>query len=213
MPNLSPRSTSAVSNLLPYGGAADDYGTVIPQPEADAYFSLLLKDIAWKHDEVSIYGKRIVTARQTAWYGAQPFAYTYSGITRRALPWHPLLLEIKHTVECLIRPNSPAVFNSCLLNLYSDGREGMAWHSDDEPELGKRPVIASVSFGAVRKFAFKHKTTREKREILLQHGQLIVMHGETQAQWQHAVMKSLKIHQPRISLTFRTILDSPASAN
>ncbi|WP_373779548.1 alpha-ketoglutarate-dependent dioxygenase AlkB, partial [Neisseria dentiae] len=100
------------------------------------------------------------------------------------------------------------VFNSCLLNLYSDGLEGMAWHSDDEKELGRNTVIASVSFGATRKFAFKHKRTGEKRELMLSHGQLIVMRGETQSHWLHAVMKSAKIREPRVNLTFRTILQA-----
>lgn len=205
--SLFPTGRNTPANLLPYDGSVNDYGAVIAAEKADVYFSVLAQEILWRHDEVLMYGKRITTARQTAWYGDKPFAYTYSGISRLALPWHSVLLEIKQTVEDSIRPHTPAVFNSCLLNLYSDGLEGMSWHSDDEPELGNEPVIASVSFGATRKFAFKHKTTHEKREIFLQHGQLIVMHGNTQTHWRHAVMKSKTVHAPRISLTFRTILD------
>lgn len=205
--NLFPNHNQPDANLLPYDGIVNNYGTIMTPTEADGYFDMLMKEISWQHDEVLIYGKRIITARQTAWYGDKPFAYTYSGITRRALPWHPALSAIKETVERHIRPYSPAVFNTCLLNLYSDGRESMAWHSDDERELGRQAVIASVSFGATRKFAFKHKHTQEKREMMLQHGQLIVMRGETQTYWRHAVMKSAAVHEPRISLTFRTILD------
>ena len=96
-------------------------------------------------------------------------------------------------------------FNSCLLNRYEDGNQGMAWHSDDEAELGPETVIASVSFGATRKFAFRHRRTRRKFEMLLHHGQLIVMSGQTQAHWQHALMKSTRVTQPRVNLTFRTI--------
>ena len=149
--------------------------------------------IAWRHDEAVIYGKHITTARQVAWYGEQNFAYTYSGATRTAQPWDSVLADIKQQVEQQLAAVSPTRFNSCLLNRYADGSQGMAWHSDDEACLGKDTVIASVSFGA-------------KREFMLQHGQLIVMRGSTQSHWRHAVMKSSKIHTPRINLTFRTML-------
>ncbi|ASP16412.1 hypothetical protein CGZ77_00835 [Neisseria sp. KEM232] len=145
-------------------------------------------------------------ASQVAWYGEQNFAYTYSGATRTAQPWDSVLSDIKQQVEQQLAAVSPTCFNSCLLNRYADGSQGMAWHSDDEACLGKNTVIASVSFGATRKFAFKHKQTQEKRELMLQHGQLIVMRGSTQTHWRHAVMKSSKIQTPRINLTFRTML-------
>ncbi len=196
------------ANLLPYDGIVNDYGVIFAAHRADALLDALLRDIPWRHDEAVIYGRRITTARKVAWYGDGAFSYTYSGITRTALPWSGVLPEIKRTVEARLAAVSPTVFNSCLLNLYSDGLEGMAWHSDDEKELGRNTVIASVSFGATRKFAFKHKRTGEKRELMLSHGQLIVMRGETQSHWLHAVMKSAKIHEPRINLTFRTILRS-----
>lgn len=194
------------ANLLPYGGTVNDFGILFARTDADRCFAELAAGIPWRHDEAVIYGRRIVTARQVAWFGDSGFSYTYSGVSRTALPWNGILLEIKAAVEARIAAVCPIVFNSCLLNLYSDGSEGMAWHSDDEKELGSNAVIASLSFGAVRKFAFKHKTTGEKREMLLQHGQLIVMRGQTQANWRHAVMKSTKIREPRINLTFRTML-------
>lgn len=194
------------ANLLPYDGIVNDYGVIFAAHRADALLDALLRDILWRHDEAVIYGRRITTARKVAWYGDGAFSYTYSGITRTALPWSGVLPEIKRTVEAQLAAVSPTVFNSCLLNLYSDGLEGMAWHSDDEKELGRNTVIASVSFGATRKFAFKHKRTGEKRELMLSHGQLLVMRGETQSHWLHAVMKSAKIREPRINLTFRTIL-------
>ncbi|MDO4248854.1 MAG: alpha-ketoglutarate-dependent dioxygenase AlkB [Neisseria sp.] len=192
------------TNLLPYEGIVNDYGVILSQHEADACLKALLNDIAWRHDQALIYGKLITTARQVAWYGEGAFSYTYSGITRRALAWTPLLLQLKQQVERHLQAVSPTVFNSCLLNRYANGNEGMAWHSDDEKELGRRTVIASLSFGAERKFALRHKKTREKREIMLQHGQLIVMRGDTQQYWQHAIMKSSRVTEERISLTFRT---------
>ena len=192
------------ANLLPYDGIVNDYGVVLNLQKADACLHDLLHDIAWQHDQVVIYGKRITTARQVAWYGDSDFGYNYSGVTRHARVWTPLLLQLKHKVEQHLQAVSPTTFNSCLLNRYHSGQEGMAWHSDDEAELGHNTVIASLSLGAMRKFAFRHKRTQEKRELLLQHGQLIVMRGCTQHHWQHAVMKSSKIQEERVSLTFRT---------
>lgn len=192
-------------NLLPADGIVNDYGQLFSTVEADALFAALLSEIPWRHDEAVIYGKHITTARKVAWYGDHAFSYTYSGITRTALPWNHTLLTIKARVEHALAPVSPTLFNSCLLNLYADGNEGMSWHSDDEKELGTHTVIASVSFGATRKFAFKHKRSGEKRELLLHHGQLIVMRGSTQRHWLHALMKSTRIQQPRVNLTFRTI--------
>ncbi len=197
------------ANLLPYDGIVNDYGVIFAAHRADALLDALLRDIPWRHDEAVVYGRHISTARKVAWYGDGAFSYTYSGITRTALPWSGVLPEIKRTVEARLAAVSSTVFNSCLLNLYSDGLEGMVWHSDDEQELGRNTVIASVSFGATRKFAFKHKRTGEKRELMLSHGQLIVMRGETQSHWLHAVMKSAKIHEPRVNLTFRTIIRQP----
>ena len=196
--------SSPADNLLPYDGIVNDFGVILKPQEADDLFEELLHNIPWQHDEAIIYGKHITTARQVAWYGDHTFGYTYSGIRRTALPWHPTLLSLKHTIEQHLQAISPTVFNSCLLNLYSDGLEGMGWHSDDEKELGNESIIASLSLGATRKFAFKHKHTAEKREFMLQHGQLIVMRGQTQQHWRHAVMKSTKITAPRINLTFRT---------
>lgn len=200
--DLAPPDPAA--NLLPCDGIVNDYGPLFAPPEADAHLAALLAHTPWRHDEVVIHGRRITTARQVAWVGDAAFAYTYSGVTRTATPWSATLLAIKRQVEAAIAPISPIVFNSCLLNLYRDGSQGMAWHSDDEKELGPETVIASLSFGAARTFAFRHKRSGEKREMLLQHGQLIVMRGATQSHWQHALMKSARVHAPRVNLTFRT---------
>lgn len=127
------------------------------------------------------------------------------GVTRTATPWSATLLLIKRQVKAAIAPVSPTVFNSCLLNLYRDGSQGMAGHSDDKKEWGPETVMASLSFGAARTFAFRHQRSGEKREMLLQHGQLIVMRGATQSHWQHAFMKSARVHAPRGNLTLRTL--------
>lgn len=195
-------------NLLPHDGIVNDFGVIHAQAEADALFERLEHEVAWRHDEVVLYGRHITTARRVAWYGDETFRYTYSGVTRTALLWNDLLREIRAQVEARLADVCPVRFNSCLLNRYATGAEGMAWHSDDERELGRNTVIASLSFGATRKFAFRHKRTGEKRELMLRHGQLIVMRGATQTHWQHAILKSARVHEPRISLTFRTIVRS-----
>lgn len=202
--DLFPETADPHANILPYDGIVNDYGIIFTPEEADVCLHTLLRDIPWRHDQVRLYGKTITTARQIAWYGEAGAAYTYSGITREPLPWTPFLRQLKEQVEQHLQTVSPTHFNACLLNRYRHGGEGIAWHSDSEAELGANTVIASLSFGATRKFAFRHNKTREKREILLHHGQLIVMRGSTQHYWQHAVMKSSRINEERISLTFRT---------
>lgn len=199
-------------NVLPYDGIVNDYGVIFDAPLADRYDQYLRDKIAWRHDTAKIYGKVITTARQVAWYGDESFDYHYSGTARTALAWTDELLVIKQQVEQHLATISPVVFNSCLLNLYQDGNQGMAWHSDDETCLGKDTIIASLSFGATRKFAFRHKTTQAKLEMMLTHGQLIVMRGATQRHWQHAVMKTTKVHEPRINLTFRTVINTSRQA-
>lgn len=187
-------------NLLPYDGEVLYLGTVLGQGEADRYFKALMDDVSWKNDEVIIFGKRIVTKRMVAWYGDEGFAYTYSKTTRHALPWTKELLELKRIAE----DATGTVFNSCLLNLYHSGEEGMTWHSDNEKELGQNTVIASLSLGAARNFSFKHILTKYKADVLLGHGTLIIMQGATQTHWQHSLPKSKKVKHARINLTFRT---------
>lgn len=189
-------------NLLPCDGTVQYHGQVLAPQDADRHATGLLEEVPWKHDEAVIFGKHIVTARKVAWYGDARFSYTYSGTTRHALPWTPRLLELKELAERLCG----ARFNSCLLNLYHDGSEGMAWHSDDEKSLGKNSTIASVSFGAERRFCFKHKRTGQSAEIVLEHGSLLVMKDATQTHWLHSIPKSKRITTPRINLTFRTMI-------
>lgn len=190
-------------NLLPKEGTVNYYGKLFTYNEANYYFDKLLDNIEWKNDEAIIFGKKIITKRKVAWYGEKPFEYTYSNTTKHGLPWTKELLELK----MLIEKESGETYNSCLLNLYHNGNEGMAWHSDGETDLKKNGAIASLSFGAERKFAFKHKQTGEKVEMILEHGSLLVMKDTTQTYWLHRLPPTKKIFKARVNLTFRTIVE------
>lgn len=189
-------------NWLPSDGTVNYYGLVFPKSQADFFLDYLLNHIEWKNDEAIIFGKRIVTKRKVAWYGDKAFEYTYSNTTKQALPWTKELLELKHIVEA----KTGETFNSCLLNLYHDGNEGMAWHSDAEKDLKKNGAIGSLSFGSERKFAFKHKKNGETISLILEHGSLLVMKDETQTNWLHRLPPTRLSKKPRVNLTFRTIV-------
>ena len=189
-------------NLLPTGGVVNYFGKVMMQAEADQYLKALLSRIEWKNDEAVIFGRHIVTKRKVAWYGDNEFSYTYSNVTREALAWTPELLKLKKIVE----EHTGETYNSCLLNLYHNGEEGMAYHSDGEKDLKKNGAIASLSFGAERTFAFRHKITKERISIILEHGSLLVMKGETQTNWLHRLPPTKRVQIPRVNLTFRTIV-------
>ncbi|WP_306013245.1 MULTISPECIES: alpha-ketoglutarate-dependent dioxygenase AlkB [unclassified Allomuricauda] len=189
-------------NWLPKDGVVNYFGPIIPLEQADDFFKILADTIPWEADVVHMFGKRIVTKRKVAWYGDQPYDYTYSNSTKKALPWTPTLRELKEMAENLTNET----YNSCLLNLYHTGEEGMGWHTDNEKELKKNGAIASYSFGAERKFVFKHKTTKGKVELLLDHGSLLVMKGATQNHWLHRLPPTKKVGSARINLTFRTII-------
>ena len=189
-------------NLLPQDGTVNYYGKILNQKEANDFYKTLLETIEWKNDEAVIFGKKIITKRKVAWYGDENFEYTYSNSTKNAIPWTEELLALKKMTE----EKTGEIFNSCLLNLYHDGSEGMAYHSDAEKDLKKNGAIASLSFGAERKFLFKHKFNQEKIEIFLEHGSLLMMKDQTQSFWLHRLPPTKKIHTPRINLTFRTIV-------
>lgn len=189
------------TNLLSCDGEVYYYGTLFSTQEASYHLDQLLNHIDWKNDEAVIFGKLIQTKRKVAWYGDSDFSYTYSNRTKRALPWTSELLTLKDMVE----RKTGETFNSCLLNLYHNGQEGMAWHSDAEKDLKKNGAIASLSFGAARKFAFKHKDTKETVSMVLAHGSLLLMKGTTQTHWLHRLPPAKRIVIPRINLTFRTI--------
>ncbi len=189
-------------NILPYEGEVFYYGQILESEFVKDIRLSLLKNIAWKNDEVVIYGKHIVTDRKIAWYGDQSYSYTYSNTTKQALLWTTELLQLKQLVEQC----TGTAFNSCLLNLYHNGAEGMSWHSDDEEALGGNAVIASLSLGAQRKFSFKHKRTKETVSLELEDGSLLLMKGVTQQHWLHSLPKTTKVSEPRINLTFRQFL-------
>lgn len=201
--DLFNQHTDKDTNWLPYDGTVNYYGKVLSKGKANDYFNRLMETIEWKNDEAVMFGKQIITKRKVAWYGEMPFEYTYSNTTKHALYWTKELLELKMLAE----KETGESFNSCLLNLYHNGDEGMAWHSDGETDLKKDGAIGSLSFGAERKFAFKHKQTKEKIELVLEHGSLLVMRGTTQSYWLHRLPATKKIATPRVNLTFRTILE------
>lgn len=200
--NLFSSEINAFKNYLPYNGEVNYYGAIFLEEEATIIFKNLLQDIPWKNDEVVLFGKHIVTKRKMAWFANKPITYKYSGIARTAMVWNNLLYQIKHRVENITNEE----FNSCLLNLYPTGDEGMGWHTDNENELLKNGSIASLSFGATRRFDFKHKKTKEKRSFQLKNGDLLVMKGETQKHWLHSIPKTKKVKTPRINLTFRQMI-------
>jgi len=162
----------------------------------------LLNEVNWKHDEITLYGKKIITKRQVAFEGDENIAYTYSKQQKIATPWSKVVLDIKQLVEKELNTQ----FNGCLLNLYESGEIGMAWHSDNEPELEPNGIIVSVSFGATRTFQLKHKQTEEKIEIKLENGSLVIMDMESQRHWLHHLKKEAKIKDSRVNLTFRQFL-------
>ncbi|MES2456057.1 MAG: alpha-ketoglutarate-dependent dioxygenase AlkB [Bacteroidota bacterium] len=188
-------------NVLPYDGMVNYYGPIFPIEEANYYLDRLLKTIEWKNDEAIIFGKHLITKRKVAWYGDIDFEYTYSNRTKRALPWTAELLKLK----ALATQITGETFNSCLLNLYHNGDEGMAWHSDAEKDLKKNGAIGSMSFGAERKFSFKHKQQKETVSLKLEHGSLLIMKGTTQTYWLHRLPPTKTVHGPRVNLTFRTM--------
>lgn len=189
------------NNLLPKDGIVNYFGKLMNNYEADHYLDSLLTTIDWKNDQTIIYGKLIITKRKVAWYGDSDFEYKYSNTVKHALPWTKELLELKKILEA----KTGETFNSCLLNLYHNGNEGMGWHSDAERVLKKNGAIASLSFGAERKFSFKHKQSKETVSINLEHGSLLVMKGATQSNWLHSLPPTKIKTATRINLTFRTI--------
>jgi alkylated DNA repair dioxygenase AlkB len=171
-------------------------------PEAWELFRELREGIDWRQEEVLVFGRRHAVPRLVAWHGDPGARYTYSGTPHEPLPWTPALERIRHRVQAI----AGCEFNAVLLNLYRDGRDGMGWHADGEPELGPEPVIASVSLGAVRRFCLRHRKRRGLRaDLALPHGSLLLMSGATQRNWVHAVPKTAVPVGERINLTFRRI--------
>jgi len=177
------------------------YPNFFSKSESDLFLQKLKDKIEWKQESMNMYGKQVDFPRLTAWYGENDKPYSFSGITLQPKAWSKELLEIKDKIE----PISTIQFNSVLLNRYRNGNDSISWHTDAEKELGQNPVIASVNFGATRKFQLRHISTKEKIEIELTHGSLLIMQGELQHFWQHQVPKTSKVVNERINLTFRVI--------
>ena len=170
----------------------------------DTILQQLISEVPWRQHRILVWGKVHLQPRLVAWYGDPDTEYTYSGITLEPLPWTDLLLDIRKRVETV----TGASFNSVLLNFYRDNRDSMGFHSDDEPELGERPVIASLSFGEERTFVLKHKVNKLAKPVRLrlESGSLLLMKGETQRYWKHGIAKEMRSCGPRINLTFRSIV-------
>lgn len=176
-----------------------------PAAEAHDLLGRLIRGIKWKQNTIKMYGKENPVPRLEAWYGDQGKTYTYSGITMEPNPWNDELEKIKKCIESI----SGVLFNSVLINYYRDGKDRVAWHSDDERELGINPVIGSVSLGAERNFKLRHKqykTNGQKKQITLRHGSFLLMKGTTQHHWMHEIPRTAKPIGPRINLTFRVII-------
>ena len=188
-------------NLLPKDGCVDYHPEFMSTAGSALLMKQLQSSLQWEADQLIIFGKSITTRRKVAWVGEPNCAYTYSGVKKQPQAWPPELLAIKRQLEQLTQSE----FNSCLLNLYHDGADGMGWHSDDEKELDAQAPIASLSLGSTRKFAFRHKKDKTTASLALENGSALIMHAPTQQFWQHALLKTKTIHTPRINLTFRKI--------
>ncbi|NTS77596.1 alpha-ketoglutarate-dependent dioxygenase AlkB [Catenovulum sp. SM1970] len=179
------------------------------QAQSDQYYHQLY-ELNWQQVSIEVYGKSVLTPRLQSFYGDEGLSYTYSNTLFKALPWQAPLLNIKRQVEKLSRDilGYEPIYNAVLGNLYRNGQDNMGWHADDETELGKECVIASLSFGATRDFKFKHKSTGEQLNLALTHGSLLLMAGTTQTFWYHALPKRMKVNSPRFNLTFRQIINA-----
>jgi alkylated DNA repair dioxygenase AlkB len=190
-----------VVELLPYDFGAILYSNVWDMEHSNQLMQRLSVDLQWEQVFVEVFNRRAPQPRLTCWYGDEGKSYSYSGTRLTPLPWTQLLIDIKQRTEEV----AGVTFNSVLANLYRDGSDSVSWHADNEPELGTEPTIASVTFGATRRFDMRHRNSNEKVSIGLSSGSVLVMSGLSQARWQHQIAKTKKLIGPRINLTFRTI--------
>ncbi|MGA1227134.1 MAG: alpha-ketoglutarate-dependent dioxygenase AlkB family protein [Tamlana sp.] len=178
------------------------YPNFFNKNDADKYFNSLLDTVNWAQDSITVFGKTHLQPRLTAFYAQNNNPYKYSNIVMVPNLFEGDLLKIKNTVENEIEIS----FTSCLANLYRNGKDSNSWHADNEKELGERPIIASVSFGAERIFHFKHRFDKtQKAKLTLNHGSLLLMKGETQKNWLHQIPKTKRTIGKRVNLTFRII--------
>lgn len=188
-----------MNNLLPFDGELFLIKQFFPSGKADHLFQILLNDLAWQEEQIFLYGRWVKVPRMMCWYGDKGASYHYSGVIHHPLPWTQPLLDIKQEIES----SYPCSFNSVMANLYRNGSDSMGCHADDEKELGKNPVIASLSLGEQRLLKFRHSKRKETLNILLSHGDLLLMAGEIQHHWKHELPKTKKAKTERINLTFR----------
>ena len=193
--------TNAPIKVLDAHGRVDYFPSIFEPARCAELFSALIDSLDWRVDQIYMFGKLVTTKRKVAWVGDAGCSYKYSGVKKEPQPWTPELLDIKNQLEKI----SQSKFNSCLLNLYHDGNEGMGWHSDDEPELDQSAPIASLSLGGERKFSFKHKTEKTNVSLMLENGSVLLMHAPTQQFWQHSLVKTKRPVAPRMNLTFRAV--------
>ncbi|EED36361.1 2OG-Fe(II) oxygenase superfamily protein [Luminiphilus syltensis NOR5-1B] len=203
---VKPSDGFSVEELIPddksdFASSAKLYRSVFDDEQCRTLFNNLAHSIAWEQREITLFGKRHLQPRLIAWYGDGGASYTYSGLKLRPRPWVVPLMEIKTACEAV----AGARFNGVLLNQYRDGNDAMGWHSDNETELGTNPTIASVSFGASRRFDLRHKRTKETIRSWLPNGSILVMSGQTQTDWVHQVPRTKKVGDARINLTFRWV--------
>ncbi len=191
-----------MKNLLPSDGELYLFKQFYPKIEANLIFNSLLNSLAWQQEQIFLYGRWVKVPRLMCWYGDENAQYQYSGVSHQPQPWTQELLTVKHKVE----ENLPCTFNSVMANLYRNGSDSMGCHADDEKELGDNPFIASLSFGEPRLLKFRHKKSKQVMDIVLGHGDLLLMAGEIQHYWKHELPKTKKIKNERINLTFRRIM-------
>ena len=198
---MSPLFTEKIDLRLP-DSSITYFPSFLEPAEADSYFKLFKKKIPWRQDDIKVFGKIYPQPRLTALFGNNAKPYSYSNITMQPHEFTDELLEIKEKIE----NKTSVVFTTCLLNLYRDGKDSNGWHADDEKELGQNPVIASITLGQERFFHLKHKKKKDlKQKLLLKHGSLLLMEGETQHHWLHQIPKTTRNIGERINLTFRVI--------
>lgn len=189
------------TELLPYDGSAVLYPWVLGDRSWETVMKRLVDEVPWEAHTIKMFGKEYPQPRLVAWYGDPGSEYSYSGLKMNVRPWIPPIVDLKAIAES----HAGVEFNSVLVNLYRDGNDKVGWHRDNEPELGGTPTIASMSLGAPRRFKFRHLSTGEQVEAILNPGSLVVMSGLSQTCWEHEVPRQAAVKDPRINLTFRQV--------
>jgi alkylated DNA repair dioxygenase AlkB len=192
--------------LLPFDGSAILHEAALDSALAEEAFAELLESNPWESHELVVFGAKHAEPRLSTWHALDGTSYTYSGLTRTALPFTPMLEKLRALCEGL----AGARLNAVLVNLYRDGSDGVGWHADDEPENGVEPTIVSVSLGASRRFEFRHRSSGTTVSANLEHGSIVVMSGLSQECWVHRIARTRSAVGPRINLTFRLVRPSGA---